>query len=161
MVEEHRLDELSLGSRRRYLQQGLARKHGGALRHGPDITSEPQSPEGRDVMGGEAMFFGEPGQVGVGEREGFQERQAVLQAGRYQEAPVRRQAAREQAEGCWAGHAPAQVARRHVQLVQVGEQATRHKHYLPRPQPPAVKRDLTTPRHKDDRRLTAGRRRLP
>ncbi len=56
--------------------------------------------------------------------------EARLQTGRDQEPSVRRQAPDEQGERRLLVHASAQVARRHVELVQVGQQRRRHDHSL-------------------------------
>ena len=81
------------------------------------------------VQAPRANAIAEPAQVikiVPGEREILQKAQAVLQAGGDKETHGRRQPPDEQGERRRACHRPAQTARRHVQLVQIGEKPTRY-----------------------------------
>ena len=126
MVQQHGLGQLRLGDRRSHLQQRLGGEHGGALGYRPYIAGEPQPPE--LLQRRLAVVLGAPqvGKIVTGEGEGLEEGQAVLQAGRDQEAAALGQTSGEQAEHRLARHPPAQVTGGHIQLVQIGQQSTRH-----------------------------------
>jgi hypothetical protein len=125
LVQQNGFHELRFGDRRRHLQDRLSRVHDAAFRNGPDLAGEthvreivdrplvePDAPEGREVV--------------LLEGERLEEPQAVLQAGSDQEPSLLRHVSHVQAERRRAIHPAAQIARRHVELVEVRAQPAGH-----------------------------------
>src|SRR4029079_18287203 len=79
-----------------------------------------------NVLGTEVEFVAEVLEVLLREPYVLEEPETRLEPCRHQKAAPRREPAHEQAERSGVGHPAAQVARRHVQLVEVGRQGARH-----------------------------------
>ena len=127
LVQQERLDQLTLGKRRRHLEQRLPCVENAALGDRPHVAGEAQRRERIDVFGGESQLVPQVVQLVGLEPDALQKRQARFKACGDEKPAPRRQSSDEQAEGGGVGHPAAQVARRHVQLVEVGRQCARHR----------------------------------
>ena len=121
-VEQHGLDQLRLRQRCGDLEDRLARERHSAFGDRPHVPGEAESPESLQLGRPEALGLGQPADVVVLEAEVFEVIEARFDAGGDEETPRRGQRADEKAERRSARHAAAQVARGHVELVEVGEQ---------------------------------------
>ena len=133
LVQQEGLDELALGERGGHLQERLARVDDASLGDGPDVAGEPERGERLDVLGAEPELVAQVREILLGEPDVLEEPEARLEPRRDQEAAARREPAHEEAERGGVGHPAAQVARRHVQLVEVGRQRARHRSFLAEP----------------------------
>ncbi len=125
LVQQHRLDQLGLGDRCGDLEDRLLRVDDAALGHRPHLAPEAHVTEVVD----RPLIEPDPAEVGevlLLERERLEEPQAVLQARRDEEAPLLRHVPHVEAEGRRAVHPTAEIARRHVEFVEVGAQPAGH-----------------------------------
>ena len=107
-------------------RSGSFGEHDPTLRNRPRVAGEAHLSERLQRVVVEPEPVTEVGQVGVLEPEPLEAVEAILHAGGHEEPPLRGKPADEEAERGRVGHAPAQVARGHVQLVQVRQQPARH-----------------------------------
>ncbi len=125
LVEREGLHQLGLGDGCGDLQQRLVGQDHPPLRNGIDVAGEPKGAEPVHGLGGKPGV-GHPGEVLVGEAERLEVVEAVLEPGGDEEAATRRQPPDEETERGQGHHAPAQVACRHVEFVEVGDEACTH-----------------------------------
>jgi hypothetical protein len=141
LVQEEGLDELGNGDGGRDLEERLVGEDDPALRHRPHFAAETKRPEPLDGLLVVAGFGREGPKVVLLETEALEERKAWLEPCGNQEPSARGEAPHEQAEGGLLVHPAAEVARGHVELVQVGEQRPAHVYRLreaPCPSAPAM-----------------------
>lgn len=129
LVQKEGLHQLRFDDGARHLDDGLVGQDDPALGDCVDVAGEAQAGEGVHDIGREAGA-GQPGQVVVLEGEGLKVGQAVLEPSRDQEPSVDRQRADEQAEGGGTHHPTSQVAGRHVELVEIGDQRLAHRQMI-------------------------------
>jgi hypothetical protein len=125
LVQQDRLDQLGLGDRCRHLEDRFLRVNDAALRHRPYLAPEADVAEIVDRALVEPDLA-EVREVLLVERERLEELQAMLQTRRDEEAPLLRHVPHVEAEGRRTFHPTTQVARRHVEFVEVGAQPAGH-----------------------------------
>ncbi len=122
---EHRLDELCLRDRGRDLHDRLLRVDDASLRDRPHLPFEAHGPEVLDRPAVEADLL-QVVELLFLEDERLEEPETVLQARRDQEAALLRHVPHVEAERGEPVHPTAQVARRHVELVEVRAEPAGH-----------------------------------
>ena len=120
LVEQVGLDKLCLGDGRRNLEERLVREHDAPLRHRPHLTRETEGTKATQGVLGKANAR-EVLKVGLVEGKLLKEGEAVLETSCDEKASVPRQSSTKQTEGRGSSHLVAEVARRHVELVEVSD----------------------------------------
>ena len=121
LVEHERLDQLSLPDRRHDLDQRLVGEDDGPFGHRPDLAAEPEVAQPLQERLGEPAQRAQVVPILLGDAEGLQGGEHVVEPGGDEVIADRRQLAEEQLEDRRPVHPLGLVGPGHGQLVQVGE----------------------------------------
>ena len=121
-VEHGGLDELRLRQRRGHLEERLVGQDDPALVDRADVPREAEPAQRCEQLGRAAQQACQRVDVAVGDLEGGEPVDRLVDTVRDEEPTRRRQTSDEQAERRRGDHAPPQVRRDHRHLVQVGDE---------------------------------------
>ena len=121
-VDQSGLDQLRLRQRRGDAQDRLVGKEHRALRHGMHVAGEAQGGKIVEHPLSEAAAAFEPGDVLLRKTQRFEKIERLLEPGRHQEAPPRRQLAHEELEHRGLALVMIEIGLHHVELVEIGQQ---------------------------------------